>query len=105
MPLEKMSLLELRGLSEVIDALCRAAGLRSAVNYGEMELDARQKNLRALDNASLDVLWNVQLHTEGTDVTATKAVILCRPTLSHALAFQMIGRGMRPAVWCCFFFF
>lgn len=79
-----------------LDAVCKAAGLRSAVNYGEMELAARTANLRALDNGGLDVLWNVQLHTEGTDVTATKAVILCRPTLSHALAFQMIGRGMRP---------
>lgn len=79
-----------------LDATCKAAGLRSAVNHGEMDLAARTKNLRALDHAGLDVLWNVQLHTEGTDVTATKAVLLVRPTLSRALAFQMIGRGMRP---------
>ncbi|RTL19009.1 MAG: hypothetical protein EKK55_20105 [Rhodocyclaceae bacterium] len=79
-----------------LDAVCKAAGLRSAVNHGEMDLAARTKNLRALDHGGLDVLWNVQLHTEGTDVTATKAVILVRPTLSRALAFQMIGRGMRP---------
>lgn len=78
-----------------LDALCRAAGLRSAVNHGEMDLAARTANLRAVDGGRLDVLWNVQLHTEGTDVTAAKAVVLCRPTLSRALAFQMIGRGMR----------
>lgn len=79
-----------------LDALCKGAGLRSAVNHGEMDLSARTRNLRALDHGGLDVLWNVQLHTEGTDVTATKAVLLVRPTLSRALAFQMIGRGMRP---------
>ena len=43
----------------------------------------------------LDVLVNIQIMTEGTDVPDIQTVFLTRPTSSDVLLMQMIGRGMR----------
>ena len=46
-------------------------------------------------NNKLDVLVNVNIMTEGTDVPDVQTVFLTRPTASEGLLMQMIGRGMR----------
>lgn len=43
----------------------------------------------------LDVLVNVNILTEGTDVPNIQTVFLTRPTTSEGFLMQMIGRGMR----------
>lgn len=43
----------------------------------------------------LDVLVNVNIMTEGSDVPDIETVFLTRPTQSDGLLMQMIGRGMR----------
>ena len=43
----------------------------------------------------LDVLINVNILTEGTDVPNVQSVFLTRPTISTILMTQMIGRGLR----------
>lgn len=43
----------------------------------------------------LDVLINVNILTEGTDVPKVQSVFLTRPTISRILMTQMIGRGLR----------
>ena len=43
----------------------------------------------------LDVLINVNIMTEGSDVPDIQTVFLTRPTQSESLLMQMIGRGMR----------
>jgi ATP-dependent helicase IRC3 len=42
-----------------------------------------------------DVLINVNILTEGTDVPKVQSVFLTRPTISPILMTQMIGRGLR----------
>lgn len=76
--------------------VCNEAGIPSVAISGETSPDERAKALRDLRSGAVKILWNCQLFTEGTDVPEVKAVILARPTLSRALAFQMIGRAMRP---------
>lgn len=46
-------------------------------------------------NGKLDVLVNVNIMTEGTDVPDIQTVMLTRPTQSEGLLMQCIGRGMR----------
>ncbi len=46
-------------------------------------------------NNKLDVLVNVNIMTEGSDVPDIQTVFLTRPTQSEGLLMQMIGRGMR----------
>lgn len=46
-------------------------------------------------NGRIQVLVNVQVFTEGTDLPNIDSLILARPTKSRPLLVQMIGRGLR----------
>jgi superfamily II DNA or RNA helicase len=57
-----------------------------------------QKNLEVLEdfkNGNLDVLINIKMLTEGTDVPDAETVFLTRQTTSQILLTQMIGRALR----------
>lgn len=82
--------------------VCNEAGIPSTYITGKDTPERRAQALSDLRTGAIKILWNVALFTEGTDVEEVKCIILARPTLSHALAFQMIGRGMRPSPWTGF---
>jgi ATP-dependent helicase IRC3 len=46
-------------------------------------------------NGDLEVLINVNILTEGTDVPNVQSIFLARPTISPILMTQMMGRGLR----------
>lgn len=46
-------------------------------------------------SGELEVLINVNILTEGTDIPNVQSVFLARPTISPILMTQMIGRGLR----------
>ena len=46
-------------------------------------------------NGDLEVLVNVNILTEGTDLPEAQTIFLARPTISTILMTQMIGRGLR----------
>jgi superfamily II DNA or RNA helicase len=57
-----------------------------------------KENKEKIDNfrsGNLEVLINVNILTEGTDVPDVQTVFLTRPTISTILMTQMIGRGLR----------
>ena len=51
--------------------------------------------IKAFKDGELDVLINVNIVTEGTDIPNIQTVFLARPTTSKILMTQMIGRGLR----------
>lgn len=51
--------------------------------------------IRKFKNNELDVLVNINIMTEGSDVPDIETIFLTRPTQSEGLLMQMIGRGMR----------
>ena len=51
--------------------------------------------IESFKRGELDVLVNVNIMTEGTDVPDIRTVFLTRPTQSEGFLMQMIGRGMR----------
>lgn len=53
------------------------------------------QNIDAYRNKDLQVLINVNILTEGTDLPQTKTVFLTRPTVSKVLMTQMVGRALR----------
>ena len=58
----------------------------------------RPENARIIQlfkDSELDVLVNVNIMTEGSDVPDIQTVMLTRPTQSEGFLMQMIGRGMR----------
>ncbi|HRG96213.1 MAG TPA: DEAD/DEAH box helicase family protein [Polyangiaceae bacterium] len=57
--------------------------------------DDNTKAIRAFKNGELDVLINVRMLTEGTDVPDVQTVFLTRQTTSRVLMTQMVGRALR----------
>ncbi len=57
----------------------------------------RRDALRKLARGDLKMVINVDLIGEGFDAPAVEVVAMARPTASHNLYCQMIGRGLRPS--------
>ena len=57
--------------------------------------DGNETKIAKFRSGELDVLVNIQIMTEGSDVPDIQTVFLTRPTSSDVLLMQMIGRGMR----------
>lgn len=58
-------------------------------------VDENTKVIRAFKQGALDVLINVRMLTEGTDVPQVQSVFLTRQTTSRVLLTQMVGRALR----------
>ena len=82
--------------AENVAAAFSAAGFRARCIHGETPKDERDAAIAGLGNGSLDVLTSCEIISEGLDVPSVGCVILLRPTKSLTMAFQQIGRGMRP---------
>lgn len=68
-------------------------GVKCGLVYSGKEDNGRV--ITEFKQGKLDVLVNVNIMTEGTDVPDIQTVFLTRPTSSEGLLMQMIGRGMR----------
>lgn len=64
------------------------------VGMGEAE-DSIIKQIEAYRRGDIQVLINVNILTEGTDLPKTQTVFLTRPTVSTSLMTQMVGRALR----------
>lgn len=58
--------------------------------------DDRSETIDRFRNGKIQVICNVGLYTEGTDIPEIEAIVLARPTRSLGLHLQMLGRGARP---------
>ncbi|EGW35205.1 uncharacterized protein SPAPADRAFT_131053, partial [Spathaspora passalidarum NRRL Y-27907] len=70
-------------------------GVNAQYVTGETDKTERQMIIEDFMNGEIQVLCNVMVFTEGTDIPAIDSIILARPTLSETLKTQMIGRGLR----------
>lgn len=73
----------------------RTAGYRAVHLDGTTPPGDREAALEQFRRGEIDVLTNVGLFTEGTDLPSIGCVILGRPTSSASLYQQMVGRGLR----------
>ncbi|MCM1258196.1 MAG: hypothetical protein NC307_10130 [Roseburia sp.] len=64
----------------------------TGVNRSKEENDEAVERYR---KGEIQVLINVNILTEGTDLPQTKTVFLTRPTVSRVLMTQMVGRALR----------
>jgi superfamily II DNA or RNA helicase len=67
----------------------------SALDRNRRTADENAKVLRRFKEGELDVLINVRMLTEGTDVPLVQSVFLTRQTTSNILLTQMVGRALR----------
>lgn len=56
----------------------------------------RQNIYRGFENGTIQVLTNVGVACEGSDLPWASAVVIAKPTLQLARYLQMAGRGARP---------
>ncbi|PYE51992.1 DEAD/DEAH box helicase family protein [Deinococcus yavapaiensis] len=70
-------------------------GRSSAAERAERTHSDTHATLDAFRRGELDVLINIRMLTEGTDVPNVQSVFLTRATTSRILLTQMIGRALR----------
>lgn len=82
--------------AEAVAADFRAAGYAAAGLHGDTPLRVRERLLHDLAAGDLKVIASCNVVSEGTDIPMVTAAILLRPTKSLCLAWQQIGRALRP---------
>jgi len=93
---------------EFLCEVLRRRGVRAGAVYSHVDVSeatAAGRNMRgkghngnvleSFKKGELDVIVNVKMLTEGTDVPSVNTVFLTRETTSRILATQMVGRALR----------
>lgn len=70
-------------------------GIKAQYVTGETVHHERRAILDDFRGGKIEVLCNVLVFTEGTDIPNIDSLVLARPTKSRNLLIQMIGRGLR----------
>lgn len=71
------------------------AGIRAAAVTGDMDTAAREGVYSLYRSGYYQTLVTVQVLTEGADFPMCDCVVMARPTRSHTLYSQMVGRAVR----------
>jgi ATP-dependent helicase IRC3 len=71
------------------------ASLQNAGTGAKISPQENSKKISQFKNGDLEVLINVEMLTEGTDLPNVQTVFLTRPTTSTILMTQMMGRALR----------
>ncbi len=82
--------------SQLLTAQFKAVGVRAEHLDGSMGKTQREAILARVASGETQVICNVNVLTEGTDIPRLKCCILARPTKSVALYIQSVGRVRRP---------
>ena len=84
---------------DTLNEAFKKRGIRSGYVYslkGNAENQKMIERFRCNDREDgIDVLININILTEGSDIPDIQTVFLTRPTTSDVLLMQMVGRGMR----------
>jgi len=78
----------------IVDSF-NCAAIKAAHVDGSTPIKDRSLIYRELAKGEISILSSCMALTEGFDVPSVEAIVLARPTLSKALYYQMIGRGLR----------
>ncbi|WP_414577631.1 DEAD/DEAH box helicase family protein [Anabaena sp. CCY 9402-a] len=71
------------------------AAVKDANTGASIDVKNNKEKIQKFRNGELEVLINVEILTEGTDLPNVQTVFLTRPTASTILMTQMIGRALR----------
>lgn len=80
---------------QTLCGVLQANGVNAQYVTGDTVRHERQAILQDFKDGKIQVLCNVLVFTEGTDIPNIDSMILARPTKSRPLLIQMIGRGLR----------
>lgn len=85
------SLLQARTVRTMLEEM----GIRSEIVDGKTPAKERTRLVEAFKAGEFKHMINVGVFTTGFDVPQLDCIILARPTMSLALYYQMVGRGVR----------
>jgi superfamily II DNA or RNA helicase/HKD family nuclease len=71
------------------------AGIAVECLTSETDSDTRRKFRADLANGRLNILFVVDVFNEGVDIPEVNCVLFLRPTESHIVYLQQLGRGLR----------
>lgn len=77
------------------ETLIKGLGISCAVVTGKTPKAEREKLIEDFKVGAIRHLLNVGVFTTGFDMPILDCIVLARPTMSLALYYQMIGRGVR----------
>lgn len=80
---------------KISERLHVAHGIAAPVVTGKTPLKEREEIIAKYRNGEYKHILNVGVFTTGFDVPELDCIVLARPTMSLALYYQMIGRGIR----------
>lgn len=80
---------------ELCDALLER-DIKAAHIDGKTPLVERRAIIKSFRERKIQVLCNCMIFTEGFDAPSTECILMARPTKSHGLLTQIVGRGLRP---------
>ncbi len=82
--------------ADFMAARFRARGVNAIAVHGASPT-ARAEALAMLEQAEVDLIFSVDLFSEGVDLPTIDTILMLRPTESRVLFLQQLGRGLRPA--------
>ncbi|MEM9488696.1 MAG: DEAD/DEAH box helicase family protein, partial [Myxococcota bacterium] len=83
--------------AEFMAEYCRRRGLPALAVTGKTDRGTRQRALRQLSTAQINIVFTVDLLNEGVDIPSVDTVLFLRPTESATIFVQQLGRGLRLA--------
>ncbi len=75
----------------------RARGVSINAVHSAETSDDREGSLAELRSGALDAICAVDIFNEGVDIPTVDRVVMLRPTESHVIFLQQLGRGLRAA--------
>ena len=91
----RKSILVFTRFIEEAEYLIQALGYGAVVSSQTGKAD-RERILAAFKAGNINVVANVGVLTTGFDYPELNTIVIARPTMSLALYYQMVGRGIRP---------
>lgn len=71
------------------------SSIKDKSTHATVSTEDNMRKIKEFREGRIDVLVNVNILTEGTDIPNVQTIFLTRPTTSKILFNQMIGRGLR----------
>jgi superfamily II DNA or RNA helicase/HKD family nuclease len=81
--------------AEYMTKVFNAAGIPAKTVTGATSQHQRERALRELREAAVNVLFTVDVFNEGLDVPDVDTLLMLRPTESATIFMQQLGRGLR----------
>lgn len=93
--LTTMCLVTRRNHGDILEQLCRKAGLRTRFIFGDTSNTKRREALEALGKGEIDILIGSTILDVGVDVPAVGALVIAGGGKAEVQFRQRIGRGLR----------